>query len=542
MPRSLAFIGLLLFSIACSGPKERDLNTVFRYNESAGISSLDPAFARNQANIWACHQLFNGLVRMDDQLQVQADLAESWEVLDSGLVYRFKLREGVYFHTDPCFGADSTRRVEAQDVVYSLERLRNPELAAPGAWVLKKVTRIEALNSRELEIELSEPFAPFLGILSMKYCSVVPYEAVDFYGTGFSQHPVGTGPFYFKLWLENEKLILRKHKNYFVKDEQGQALPYLEAVAVDFISDKQSAFLEFLKGNIDFLSGLDASYKDELLDADGNLNPPYEERFNLYRQAYLNTEYLAFNMDAQAGMPESDVWQIKEIRQALNYCFDRKAMMRFLRNNVGTPAVKGMIPKGLPAYSQTAPYGYAYSPRLTDSLLKVAGYPGGKGLPELRLQTNSSYLDLCEYLQGAAAKHGIHIKVELNPPSTLRQAMATGKSPFFRASWIADYPDAENYLSLFYSANKAPNGPNYSRFQNAQFDAWYEAANASTSDSLRQGYYQKMDSLIMAEAPVIPLYYDQVLRFYPKNIEGLGGNALNLLDLSRVRKVENPDS
>ncbi len=536
MNKLFLFLSLGILLQACNSAPKRDLNTVFRYNESAGISSLDPAFARNQANIWACHQLYNGLVRMDDALKVQADLAHAWEILDSGRTYRFQLREDVYFHQNACFGSDSTRLLKAEDVVFSLERLRDPELAAPGAWVLKKVESIKALGPFQVEIKLKEAFAPFLGILSMKYCSVIPREALAHYGGSFGQNPVGTGPFRFQLWLENEKLILRKHDHYFVLDEAGKRLPYLEAVAIDFISDKQSAFLEFLKGNLDFLSGLDASYKDELLDAEGNLNAKYQARFNLYRQAYLNTEYLAFQTDSNSTLKEAEIWRHKAIRQAINYCFDRTKMMRFLRNNIGTPAQQGMIPKGLPSYDSTANYGYHYRPDLTDSLLAAAGFPNGKGLPELRLQTNSSYLDLCEYIQGEAAKHGIPIKVEMNPPSTLRQAMATGKSPFFRASWIADYPDAENYLSLFYSKNKAPNGPNYSRFEHPQFDAWYEAAARTTSDSLRIDYYQKMDSLVSREAPVVPLYYDQVLRFYPKHIKGLGGNALNLLDLTRVYK------
>jgi len=483
-----SFFILILFILgSCAGPPDRDVQTIFRYNEAAGISSLDPAFSRNQANIWATHQIFNGLVRMDNDLKVQADLAQSWTIEDSGSLYRFRIRQDVFFHRDACFGKDSTRRLSARDVAYSLERLRNPELAAPGAWVLKNVDRIKAIGDTILEIKLKEPFAPFLGILSMKYCSVLPPEAVDYYGAGIGQHPVGTGPFQFKLWLENEKLILRRNPNFFKKDKEGRSLPYLEAVAVDFISDKQSAFLEFLKGNLDFLSGLDASYKDELLSQEGDLQAKYEDRFNLYRQAYLNTEYLAFQTDPNANLAETKIWQRKEIRQAINYCFDRKKMMRFLRNNVGTPAEKGMIPNGLPSYNEHADYGYSYQPAKADSLLSAAGYPGGKGLPELRLQTNSSYLDLCEYLQGEAAKIGIRIKVELSPPSTLRQAMATAKSPFFRASWIADYPDEENYLSLFYSGNKAPNGPNYSRFESVQFDQWYEEAKVSPSDFFSYG-------------------------------------------------------
>jgi peptide/nickel transport system substrate-binding protein len=520
---------------ACQSAPQRDERTIFRYNEAAGISSLDPAFARNQSNIWATHQLFNGLVQMDENLRVQPCIAKSWQILDSGLTYRFRLRSDVYFHANPCFDTVPPR-VTAQDFVYSFKRLLDPKLAAPGAWVFKWVKDFKALNDTLLQIELSQPFPPFLGLLTMQYCSVVSRQAVAYYGPNFRQNPVGTGPFYFKLWQENEKLVLRKNPRYFEKDSAGQNLPYLEAVAVSFIPDKQSAFLEFVKGNLDFMSGLDASYKDELLTFEGELQPRYAGDFNLYRQPYLNTEYLAFLVDStQAAVKGSPVLN-KKIRQALNYCFNREKMMRYLRNNIGKPATAGMIPRGLPAFDSAAVAGYSYQPAKAAALLAEAGYPKGQGLPEITLQTNSSYLDLCEYLQSEAQKVGIPLKVEVSPPSTLRQGIATSKVPFFRASWIGDYPDAENYLSLFYSKNWAPNGPNYTHFKNAVFDSLYEVATQTLNEKDRLKLYQKMDALVMQEAPVIPLYYDEVLRFYPKNVHNLGGNALNLLELKAVYK------
>lgn len=515
---------------------ERDPQTMFRYNEAAGITSLDPAFARNQANIWAVNQLFSGLVQMDDQLRVQPAIAKNWEISDSGKTYRFTLRNDVFFHDSPALANGESRRVTAHDFKYSFQRLISAELAAPGAWVFQKVENFEALNDSIFEIKLKQSFPPFLGILSMKYASVVPHEAVDYFGDEFGQNPVGTGPFYFKLWAPNEKLVLRKNDKYWEHDSKGNALPYLEAVAISFIPDKQSAFLEFVKGNLDLISGLDASYKDELLTFEGELQEKYRADFKLYRQPYLNTEYLAFLVDSSQSVVERTPVLNRKIRQAINYCFDRKKMMRYLRNNIGTPATAGMIPKGLPAFDTAAVPGYEYNTAQAKSLLADAGYPEGKGLPEITLQTNSSYLDLCEYLQSEARKVGIPLKVEVTPPSTLRQSIATSKVPFFRASWIADYPDAENYLSLFYSENWAPDGPNYTHFKNAQFDDWYREASTITNDSTRQVLYQRMDSLVLAEAPVVPLYYDQVLRFYPKNISGLGGNALNLLDLKKVRK------
>jgi len=108
----------------------------------------------------------------------------------------------------------------------------------------------------------------------------------------------------------------------------------------------------------------------------------------------------------------------------------------------------------------------------------------------------------------------------------------------FRASWVADYPDAENYLSLYYSKNFAPNGPNYTHYKNDQFDAWYEQAFTETNTLERERLYTKMDSLVMASAPVVPMFYDEVVRFTRKNISGLGINPINLLELKHVKKTD----
>jgi peptide/nickel transport system substrate-binding protein len=128
------------------------------------------------------------------------------------------------------------------------------------------------------------------------------------------------------------------------------------------------------------------------------------------------------------------------------------------------------------------------------------------------------------------------LKIEVNPPATQREMISQSKLPFFRGSWIADYPDAENYLSLFYSKNFCPNGPNYTHYSNATFDKLYEKSQGETNDSLRFKIYQQMDNLLMEEAPVVVLYYDQVLRLVQNSIDGLGNNAMNLLSLKRVKK------
>lgn len=532
------FIAGICFLMAIGACSESDLpeGQVFRYNEAAGITSLDPAFARMQSNIWAVNQLFDGLVTLDENLLPQPNIAESWHISADGLTYTFILRKDVLFHPHEAFGSEKTRSVTAQDFVFSLNRLN--ELAAPGAWITRNFETINAESSHRLVIRLKEPFPPFLSLMAMPYAYVVPKEVVDFEGSGFSQNPIGTGPFYLKRWLENEKMVLRRNPQYHQTEGSSQ-LPYLEAVAIRFVPDKQAAFMEFVKGNLDFLSGLDAAYKDELLRADGQLQEHYASDFQMVTVPYLNTEYLGFLMDTSLALMKNHPLQRWEVRAAINYGFDRVAMMRFLRNGIGTPATAGIVPPSLPG-SLPLGSGYTYQPELAAQLLAAAGYPGGAGLPEIVLHTNASYLDLCEFIQSELKKLGVVVKIDVSPPSTLRQGIATSKVPFFRASWIADYGDAENYLGLFYSKNFTPDGPNYTHFKHQAFDELFVAAQRETNDSARFRTYCAMDSLVIAAAPVVPLFYDQVVRFFPKHWEGLDANALNLLDLRRVRQRSKP--
>lgn len=537
----ITFTLTLLLSCRSKFPDE-DNKTVFRYNESAGITSLDPAFARNQANIWAVNQLFCGLVQLDDSLRVKPSIAGRWEISGSGLVYTFHLRSDVLFHNSEVFPAGKGRPVAASDFVYSFSRVTDSTLASPGAWVFSNVARkgahfaFEAPDDSTFIVTLKNPFPPFLSLLSMQYCSVVPKEAVLKYGNDFRRHPVGTGPFKLKLWKEGVKLVLVRNDHYFER-ENGRPLPYLDAIAISFIIDKQAAFLEFIKGNLDFMSGIDASYKDEMLTADGKLNPRYSEGIKLLTGQYLNTEYLGIQVDPTLDLVQQSPLRMKKVRQAINYGFDRKRMMRYLRNKIGVPGIGGFIPLGLGGSDTSGKTGYNFDPAKAASLLAEAGFPNGKGLPPITLTTNASYLDLCKYMQSQLNELGFDIRIDVTPPATLREMIAQAKVNFFRGSWIADYPDAENYLSLFYSGNFCPNGPNNTHFSSNEFDRLYEKSRQETNDALRFEYYRQMDHLLMEESPVVVLYYDQVLRFAGKNIDGLGCNPMNLLNLVHVKKT-----
>ena len=232
--------------------------------------------------------------------------------------------------------------VNAKDFEYSFNRLKDPYLGSPGSWAIKNVNSFKAENDSLFVIKLKAPFSAFLGLLSMKYFSVVPHEVVDYYGNKFGKNPIGTGPFKFKRWEENIKLVLRKNNLYFEKDINGKNLPYLEAISITFLPDKKSEFMEFAQNKIDFINSIDSSFKDQLISTDGNLKKEHSETIKLISGPYLNTEYIGFYL----GDKKSQV-QSKKLRLAINYAIDRKKMMKYLRNNIGYAANNGFVPLGL---------------------------------------------------------------------------------------------------------------------------------------------------------------------------------------------------
>ena len=533
----LFLITVMLLTVSCRQGYDNSDKMIFRYNESSGINSLDPAFSAGQSIIWPCNLLYNGLVDLDEQMRIVPSIAKSWTISPDGTVYTFTLRDDVFFHQTDFF--PQKRKVTADDFVYSLGRIVDGSVASPGAWIFQKVKRdsdgkpaFKALNDSTFQITLSEEFPPFLGILAMKYCSVVPREVVEKYGKDFRTHPVGTGPFKFQIWEEGVKLVLRKNPDYFETDEEGNRLPYLDAVAITFIVDKQSVFMEFMKGSLDFMSGIDACYKDALLTKTGELNPDYADRVKLLTGPYLNTEYLGFMLKDDG---KDNPLLKKEVRQAINYGFDREKMMRYLRNNTGYPGTSGFVPMGLSSFDTAKVKGYNYNPAKALELLAKAGYPNGKGLPSIPLSVSANYLDISQYIQHELEQIGIPVTLDVQQAAQQRQMMRGYQLPFFRGSWICDYPDPENYLSLFYSKNLQPNGSNYTYYVNPKYDKLFEKSQRCLNDSLRNLYYTQLDAMLMEDAPVVVLYYDKVLRFTGSNVEGLGTNPINMLDLRRVK-------
>lgn len=520
---------------ACSS-READKRQVFRYNETTGIASLDPAFAKNQSVIWPIHQLFNTLVETDSNLNIVPSLAYRWDVSADRLTYIFHLRDDVFFHDNDAFAQGRGRKMTAHDVVYSYNRIIDPATASSGAWIFNNridtVKAFSAVDDSTFQLKLARPFNPILGLLSMQYCSVVPREVVEKHGKDFRSHPCGTGAFKFKSWEEGQALILLKNEKYFEKDEQGRALPYVDAVKITFYDSKATEFLMFQQGQLDFINDIDASFKDEVLTRKGELRKDWEGKIRMSKHPYLNTEYLGILVDDENALVKGSPLALQKVRAAINYGFDRRKMMMYLRNSIGIPAESGFVPAGLPSFDSSIVKGYRYDPRRSRQLLAEAGYADGKGLPVIKLLTIPIYADLGSFIARELEEVGLKVQVEAVQKSFLLEQTAKSSAAFFRGSWIADYPDAENYLSCFYSKNPSP--PNYTRYSNPQFDVLYERSLIETDYAVRLNLYRQMDQMIVRDAPVVPLWYDEVIHLVQPGVGGFQPNGLNLLELRRV--------
>ena len=532
-----AFLAISI--LACKNSTTESGKKVFNFNLDQNLTSMDPAFARNQNAIWIINQIFNGLVQVDSNLTIIPCLAKTWEISPDGKTYTFKLRTDVYFQDDPLFANGKGRKVNAKDFVYSFYRLIDPKVGSSGGWIfsdkVKDSSSFIAINDSTFKIQLIRPFPPFMNLLTAQYCAVVPKEVVAHYGRDFRSHPVGTGPFKFKYWKENEILVLVKNEHYWEKDGSVQ-LPYLDAVKVTFISDKQSAFMNFIKKDLDYFDRVDGTYRDDILTKSGKMTSKYKGKFQLIKGPYLSTEYVGILVDPSKSIVQHSPLRFKKVRQAINYAIDKPNLIKYLRNSIGTPATAGFVPAGMPGFDSTKVKGYHYEPARAAKLLAEAGYPNGKGMPEIKLNTSTNAKDLMEYIQAELAGIGIKVKVDVSPSASLRDLISKNEVNFFRGSWTADYPDGENYLAVFYSKNKVPFGPNYTGYFNNAFDRLFEQSYYENDAKKRYLLYQKMDNMVMENASVVPIYYDEAVVMLQNNISGFPMNPLNLMMLKRVKK------
>ena len=532
--RLILWVSMPLLWGACgvNGPGP-DLE-LFAYNASDGVRSLDPGKATDLESMWVVDQLYEGLLELDAQLNVQPALAETWSVSEDGLKYAFRLRSGAAFHN----GAPVT----ASDVAASFERLLDPDEALPGRWVLQDLRPdgIQVLGEDSLHLLLSRPQPVFPGLLATSHASILHRGGRE--GPPDTQD-MGSGPFVLKGWIPETAMVLHRNPLYWMRDTTGIPLPYLDGLRIEFNREPGAEFLGFRKGDYDFVSALDPEWIQALREEDGSWKTEWKDKFEVHQVPYLKTDYIGFLVDSSAleagGFPALDA----DLRRAMSMALNREALVRELRANEAVPA-QGFVPPGMPGFDhwqRTVSPDLSWRPEATDSILAARGIGAEPPLRRLRvgtLGTKPDMADLAGVLQHIWAGHGIDVDIDIAPSAIDAERVARSQVPLFRKSWLADYPDAENFLGLFMPDRWSPNGPNYTHYANAEVTELLSRAATMVGGQERQAVLRAAESKMLRQMPVIPLWHDQVVHLLSRQWEGWQVSPTNRLDLRRVRKTD----
>ncbi|MBE7489962.1 MAG: ABC transporter substrate-binding protein [Candidatus Omnitrophica bacterium] len=557
------------------------LGGTFRFNILETPNSLDPAWIRDTASHEAAAPLHDGLIEFDPvTLEIVPCIAESWEISKDGLVYTFHLRDGVFFHDDPCFPGGQGRQVAAQDFKYSFERVVDPRVASPGAWMFldfvdgakafrdgisarleierrrkgelrdpgnadrfrsaedshlqelarqgDQVAGLTCPDSRTFVIRLSQPFSPFLYRMGHSFSWPVPQEAVEKYGDNFFQHPVGAGPFKFVEWIPTQHIILERNPKYWGKDPKGNPLPYLDRIEISQIADSNSEHFELLAGHLDLNYPIPIDRWEGVFSGDLELQPEYTH-YQVQSSDFMRIEYIGFLMTHPLF---SDI----RIRKAFNFAINREEITSTILRYRAQPNLGWVVPPSMPKYPRSEGI-YGYDPQKARELLSQAGYPEGKGFPALTLQLNAmgqENIKLAEIIQGYLAAVGIHITLQKVDWRVHLDTVRQGEVPFYRMGWLNDYPSPENSLMLLATASIPPDGENYARFSNAEFDRLYAEALAAVDPAQQNQLYAQAEKIAVEQAPWLFLYDRHDFRLLSKRVRNFPMNALDRRSMKYV--------
>lgn len=521
------------------------------YTQTARIRTFDPAKAGDVASALAVSRIYEGLLQyafLERPYRVEPLLAEALpEVSPDGLTYTFRIRRGIYFQNDPCFVKEGGqgRELEAEDFVYSIKRIADKKTASSGYWAFRDrlvgldafhdasageaptdydqpVEGLKALDRYTLQLRLVRPYPQLLWVLTMPYAYAVPREAVQYYGRDFDQHPVGTGPFVLVSWQPNHRVEFARNPRWrqtgrtdlyptvgephdadqgLLKDA-GRPIPFVDRIVQYIIGDPTTAWLMFLNGQLD-LTGLARDNWDAVMGPSGELAPSLQEGgVRLVQAPTLDLFYIGFNM------ADPVVGGNRKLRQALTCAFNTEEWRRFFQGRVIRPS--GPVPPGVSGLPETASP-FPFDLERARQLLKEAGYPGGRDAQtgrRLELTLDLGQADNPEVRQSTDLfiqfmdRLGVVIVPRYNNWPTFLSRVERRQVQLFRLSWIADYPDAENFLQLFYSPNASP-GSNRSNYSNPDFDRLYEQARILPDSPERTELYRRMVEMVQEDCPWI---------------------------------------
>ncbi|MCT4582788.1 MAG: ABC transporter substrate-binding protein [Flavobacteriales bacterium] len=520
--------------------------------ESEKNTSLFPAEVIDATSTKIVSQIHNGLVRFDgNDLSVLPAIAKDWNISDSQLEYTFYLRQNVFFHDDPCFNEGKGRKVSAQDVKYSFELLSQPEFSLNFNALLKdklkgasefyegqadQISGIKIINDSTVTLTLTNPNNSFIYGLAHVSTSIIAKEAFEKYGKAMK---VGTGPFLYNEPVDGQKdIYLTFNPNFYLMDEEGNQLPYLDTVHFHFESSKIKELELFRKGKLSIIHGLPGSKIASVISEDiANFNqiPP---KTILDRKPEMGVNYYEFNL---TRLPFSN----KKVRQAFCYAIDKSKISTNILKGQGNIAKHGITPKipTFSSYDYNILEGYTYNPERAKKLLAEAGYPNGKNFPYTRLEVNNDggmhRLVANEIVNQIKSTLGINIELDQVSFKDKIEHSKYAKAEIFRSGWVADFPSPESFLILCYGKNvpqslEEPSHPNTMRYVNPVFDSLFHLGSVAKSKKESYDYFVQAEKILIEDAPLMPLWYNEDYYLRKSEIRNFKYNPMEYYDLAEV--------
>lgn len=529
----------MLLAFACSKEKtfdEREVNLI----SPEKISGFDPINASDRYSGNETGKVYEGLFEfhpLKRPYELMPNLAEALPVVSAdGLTYLFKIRKGVLFHDSPAFKDGVGRELKASDIVYSIKRLADPKLNAKGWWLLddrlvglnewrtkhsttdktnyeEEIEGLRKIDEYTVQMKLKKPYPQFLYALAMPYTFIVAREAVEHFGKEFLNYPVGTGAFVLPKFEQTSMITYvrnPKFRDKFYPSEgeegddklglladAGKKIPLVDKINVHIVVESQPKWLSFMKAKDDLLEVKDVNIQ-QTINSKKELKDEHKEKgIRLIMKPMLDVTYYAFNH-------EEPIFKNRKLRQAMNLAFDRATYNRLFHENTAFEA-HGPVPPGLGGQTKEFKNPYIkYDLEQAKKLLAEAGFPGGKGLPTIVVQTRSDTISRqqIEFFEKCMEKIGINIDAGTNTWPELVNKVSKKQHQMYTMAWGADYPDAENFLGLLYCPNQSP-GSNGANYCNPEFDAIYKQATTMQESPERTTLYEKLNEMVALDAPWI---------------------------------------
>ena len=466
--------------------------------------TMDPHLAGDSGSAEFIVEIYSGLVTISPELNIELDLAESFEVSGDGLVYTFTLRDDINFHQG--------RRVTAEDVRWSLERAASRELASPTALAYlgdiigvrerfyegaETITGIEVIDDRTIQFTIDEPKPYFIAKLSYPTAFVVDRQQIEANPRGWTRRPNGTGPYRLQEWRLGQRIVLKANAQYHL------GAPLLEEVLYELAGG--STLTRFENGELD-VSFIGVNDIDRARDPESNIGPLYQ----VFPQFTIS--YLALNTNVP---PFDDV----NVRRALGFSIDRTLIAEVTFNNMLAPATGILMPE-LPGYTP-GDKTFSFDPDEARRLLAASKYGSAENMPEIVLTEvgggAEGRIDTQAFIQQWREELDLDIRIEQTDFATILARQDEGSLQMFNAGWIMDYPDPEDILDLKFHSESALNDVNYS---NTDVDAILEEARIEQDAGRRLELYQQAERLIIEDAAWLPLYFSQSHVVINEDVEG----------------------